>query len=292
MVRALSYFQKAKQEHFAIGAFNAASIETLKAIVGAAKNLQAPVMIEASQGEINFFGLKEMVATVRAMEEDYQVPIMLNLDHAPDYESCKAALDAGFDYLHLDGSRLPYEENIEQTKKIVEEAHEKKVLVEGEIDNINIKGAASADLRDIDIETVRGEEVYTDPERAADFVTRTEVDTFAVFVGNVHGLYSQPKNLNLALLERISEILPGKYLSLHGGSGIPDQDIKGAINLGVVKINVNSELRVAFRDKLKEVLNRSEESEVAIYKFMPEAIEAVQRIVEEKIKLFGNANKT
>lgn len=291
MAKALKYFQKAQQEKFAIGAFNAASIETLKAIVGAAKKLNSPVMIEASQGEVEFFGVTELVATVRAMEQDFQVPIILNLDHAPDYDSCKKALDAGFDYLHLDGSKLPYEQNVEQTKRLVDEAHAKDVLVEGEIDNINAKGASSADHRGQSIDIVRDEGLYTNPEKAAEFVQATGVDTFASFVGNVHGLYSEPKNLKLDLLERISEVLPGKFLSLHGGSGIPESDVKNAINLGIVKVNVNSELRVSFRDKLKEILNRPDENEVAVYKFMPEAIEAMQKVVEEKIEVFGSANK-
>lgn len=289
MAKTKQYFQKARDEHYAIGAFNAASIETLKAIVGAAQKLQSPVMIEASHGEVEYYGVNELVATVRAMEQDYQVPIFLNLDHAPDYASCKVALDAGFDYIHLDGSKLPYEENVEQTKRIVAEAHEKEVLVEGEIDNINAMGGGSADHRGQNIDQFRSDEIYTDPEKAADFVLRTGVDTFASFVGNVHGLYSEPKNLKLDLLERIADVLPGKFLSLHGGSGIPAEDVRSAIKLGIVKVNVNSELRVALHDSLKLVLNSSDE--VAAYKMMAEPIEAMQKIVEEKISLFGSANK-
>lgn len=289
MAKAREYFKKAKDQGFAIGAFNAASIETLKAIASAAKKLQSPVMIEASDGEVKYYGVNELVATVRAMEQDFQIPIFLNLDHAPGYTECHQALEAGFDYIHLDGSKLPYDENVEQTKKIVEEAHEKDVMVEGEIDNINAMGGGSADHRGQNIDQFRSESIYTDPEKAADFVQKTGIDTFASFVGNVHGLYSEPKNLKLDLLERIADVLPGKFLSLHGGSGIPGPDIAAAVKLGIVKINVNSELRVALHDALKMVINSSDE--VAAYKMMAEPIEAMQKIVEEKIGLFGSANK-
>lgn len=285
------WFEKAQKEHFAIGAFNAASIETLKAIAQAGQKLKSPVMVEASNGEVQFMGMKELVAVVRAMEDHYQIPILLNLDHAPDYESCRLALDAGFDYLHLDGSKLPYDQNVSETKRIVEEAHGKGVLVEGEIDNINAMGAGSSDHRGQNIENFRSEEIYTHPEKAAEFVMATGVDTFASFVGNVHGLYSQPKNLNLDLLERIADVLPGKFLSLHGGSGIPAEDVAKAIKFGIVKVNVNSELRIAYFEKLKEVLNRPDQADIAIYKLMPEPINAMQQVVEEKIRLFGSEGK-
>lgn len=291
MGKAKFWFERAQKEKFAIGAFNAASIETLKAIVGAAKNLQSPVMIEASPGEVSYFGPRELVGVCRAMEQSYGVPILLNLDHAPDFDKCKEAVDFGFDYVHLDGSKLPIEENIIQTKAIAEYAHEKGVLVEGEIDNINILGAASADNRTKDINFVRSPEYYTDPNKACDFVQQTGIDTFASFVGNVHGLYSQTKNINLDLLRDIKLKLGDTFLSLHGGSGIPDNEVTAAIGIGIQKVNVNSELRIAFFEKLKEAMEKPSESEVAIYKIMPEAILAMQKIVEGKIKVFGSSGK-
>lgn len=298
MSKAQYWFNRARDEHFAIGAFNAATIETLKAIVGAAKNLKSPVMIEASHGEVSYFGVKELVGVVRTMEQSFGVPIILNLDHAPDLEHCREALEAGFDYIHLDGSKLLIEENVAQTKQLVEMAHAKEVLVEGEIDNINVMGAGSADFRAKDIGSVRDPKFYTDPAKAADFVQKTGVDTFASFVGNVHGLYAEVKDIDIDLLREIKARLGGTvpagrqvFLSLHGGSGIPDNQISAAIGVGIQKVNVNTELRIAFRDKLKEVLDRPNEDEVAIYKIMPEAITAMQTIVESKIKLFGSAGK-
>lgn len=291
MTKARYWFDRAQKEHFAIGAFNAASLEPLKAIVAAAKNQKSPVMVEASPGEVDYFGSRELAGVVRALEQDFEVPIILNLDHAPDFASCKNAVDVGFDYVHLDGSKLQIEDNIKQTKELVDYAHTKEVLVEGEIDNINVMGASSADHRHESPDAVRNARYYTDPVKAFDFVQKTGVDTFASFVGNVHGLYSGPKNIDLELLRTIKAKLGDKFLSLHGGSGIPDQDILAAVGIGIQKINVNSELRVAFRDHLKATLDGPEGDEVAIYKLMPAAINAMQSVVEAKIKLFGSADK-
>lgn len=291
-MKARDWLKKAKLEKFAIGAFNAASIETLKAVVSAAKKLRSPVIIEASHSEVEFFGMRELAAMAEALEKDTAVPILLNLDHAPTLVSCQNAINSGFDLVHFDGSKLPYEKNLEIAKMVTEEAHGKGIIVEGEIDNINALGASSSDHRRINIETVRDPKLYTDPERAARFVKEAGVDIFASFIGNVHGLYSQAKTLRLDRLQEIVAALPETFLSLHGGSGIPAEQIKEAITMGIVKINVNSELRVAFRDTLKITL--AEESltdEVAIYKIMPSAIAAMQRIVEEKILLFGSAGK-
>ncbi len=298
MSKAKYWFDRAQKEHFAIGAFNAATIETLKAIVFAAQKLKSPVMVEASHGEATYFGVVELAKVVRTMEQSYGVPVILNLDHAPSYESCLEAMGAGFDYIHFDGSKLPIAENIKITKQIVEHAHARDIMVEGEIDNINVMGASSSDHRLENLSSVRDRKYYTDPEKAADFIEKTGVDTFASFVGNVHGLYAEVKDIDLELLQtikaRLGTTLPAGsqvFLSLHGGSGIPDNQISAAIGIGIQKINVNSEIRIAFRDKLKEVLDRPQENEVAIYKIMPEAIAAMQEIVEAKIKLFGSANK-
>jgi fructose-bisphosphate aldolase class II len=291
MSKAKHWFERAAKEKFAIGAFNAGSLETLKAVVGAAKRLQAPVMIEASHGEVEYFGIKELVGVVRTLEQSNDVTILLNLDHAPTFEDCKQAIEAGFDYVHFDGSKLPVEENIAICKEVVALAHGKEILVEGEMDHIE---GSSADHRN-DVDGYRTQmsdfSKYSDPVTAKSFIERTGVDTFASFVGNVHGLYPGPKRINVDLLAKIKQMLPNTFLSLHGGSGIPGEDIQAAINLGVVKININSELRVAFRDKLREVLQRKEDSEVAIYKIMPEAISVVQMIVEEKIRLFGSIGR-
>lgn len=288
-MKAFEWLKRAQDEKFAIGAFNGASMETFRAIVQAAAKLKSPVIIEASHGEVEYFGLTEMVAAVRALEADFKVPVILNLDHAPDLESCLKALEAGFDYVHFDGSKQPYEDNVRTAKLVVGAAHKKGIPVEGEMDHI---GGTSADHRGEEAGSVQVLAPFTDPERAKKFVEETGIDTFASLVGNVHGLYSGSKNIDLELLKRIREAVPQKFLSLHGGSGIPEEQVKSAIGEGIVKINVNSELRVAFADELKKTLTDPNQKEVAVYNLMPKTIAAVQEIVEEKIKLFGSANKT
>lgn len=284
--KAKTFFEPAKREGFAIGAFNAANLETIKAVIGAAQKLQSPVMIEASDGEVNFIGKKQLVALVREFEQESGIPIFINLDHAPTKGSVLEAIDAGFDYVHFDGSKLPYDENVRITKELADAAHAKGVLIEGEMDAIT---GSSADHTKEQVAGYQDNRLYTDPEKAKAFVAATGIDTFASFIGNAHGVYQGEKRIDVERLRDINHALPATFLSLHGGSGIPASDIKQVIQNGVVKINVNSELRIAYKKSLREVLASSDE--VAIYKLMPPVIEAVQKIVEEKIQLFGSVGK-
>ncbi len=284
-MKAQELFKKAKENHFAIGAFNAANVETLKAVTGAAKKLNSPVIIEASDGEVKYIGINQLVALARAYENEHNIPIILNLDHAKTFEACKEAVDAGFDYVHIDGSKLPYEENIEITKKVVKYAHERGVMVEGEMDHIQ---GSSADHTKESPDKFNDPKFMTVPEKAKEFVEITEIDTFASFIGNLHGIYATELHLNLDILKKLNELLPQTYFSLHGGSGINSEDVKSAIKTGIVKVNVNSEMRMAFKSTLQQTLNSSDE--IAIYKVAQPAIDAVQEVVESKILLFGSNN--
>lgn len=283
MGNAKNWFEKARSEGFAIGAFNAANLETIKAIVSTAAKLKAPVMIEASDGEVRYIGKKQLVALVRVYEQEAGIPILLNLDHAPTKESVLEAIDAGFDYVHFDGSKLPYEENVRITTELAARAHAKGILIEGEMDAIT---GSSADHTKEDVSAYQDTALFSDPERAKAFVEATGVDTFASFVGNAHGLYQTEKRIDVGRLRAIRLALPATFLSLHGGSGIPDEDIRTAIADGVVKINVNSELRITFRNALRKAITESDE--VAIYKLMPPVIKAVQMVIAAKIQLFGS----
>lgn len=283
-MKAKKYFEKAKKESFGIGAFNAANLESMKAVVAAAFKFQSPVIIEFSPSEVDHMGVDQAVALGRAFEKQYSVPIILNLDHGTNPEKIIQAIDAGFDYVHYDGGKVPFEEALKTGKMLADYAHGKGVLIEGEIDHIEGSSADHTDSKpDVD------SKLYTDPNQAKEFIEKTGFDVFASFVGNLHGIYAESKNLNLELLKNIQETLPNTYLSLHGGSGIVEEDIKKAIEIGIVKINVNSELRIAFKMVLQEVLNNS--NEIAAYKFMQKPIEEMQKVVEQKIKMFGSANK-
>ena len=283
-MKAKKYFEKAKKEGFGIGAFNAANLESMKAVVNAASKLQSPVIIEFSPGEVEHMGVDQAVALGRAFEKQYSVPIILNLDHGTDPEKIIQAIDAGFDYVHFDGGKVPFDEALKIGKILADYAHQKGVMIEGEIDHIEGSSADHTDSKpNVD------SKLYTDPNQAKQFIEKTGFDVFASFVGNLHGIYAESKNLNLDLLQKIKNTIPNTYLSLHGGSGIVEEDIKRAIEIGIVKINVNSELRIAFKMVLQEVLNDS--NEIAAYKFMQKPIEEMQKVVEQKIKMFGSVGK-
>jgi len=278
--------ERAQKEGYAVGAFNAANIETLKAIVGAAVNLKAPIIVESSYGETKFIGAANLVDLVANYREETGLPIFINLDHAPSVEAAEEGIEAGYELIHINASNLPYEENVAAAKKVADEAHAKDLVVEAEL--TPIEGTSAPHLKE-SIEEVQAKSKYTDPKQAKDFVSRTGIDTLAVSVGNVHGVYKTAPKLDLELLKTLREALPG-FFSLHGGSGIPDDQIRGAIEVGrIVKINVNSDMRIAYRENLEKVLDETDE--VAIYKIMPDVIAAVQEVVEGKITLFGSAGK-
>lgn len=281
---ARQWFSKAQTEGFAIGAFNVDNLEILKAICLAGQKLHSPVMLEFSPGEVGYFGLANIVDLVNNAKEEYKIPILLNMDHAKKVEDCLEAIE--FDDIHYDGSQLPLAENIENTKKVVAAAHAKNLLVEGEIDRL--PGSSEVHSEEIDIETLKRS--YTDPARAAKFVGETGVDILAAVFGNVHGTFPNQPDLDFALLSKIRQALPNTFLSMHGGSGIPAEQVREAIKIGkIVKVNINTEVRQAFRDALGEELGESKES--AYYKLTPDIITAVAAVVEGKIEVMGSAGK-
>lgn len=283
----LKFFKKTREGGWAMGQFNVSNLETLMAIFHAVKVLKSPVIIGTSEGESKFIGLNQAVALVEAFRKETGIPAFLNLDHGKTFEYIKEAAEAGYDFVHFDGSALPLKENIEITKKVVKFCEEKEVLVEGEVGFIG----GSSEILEKNPETSEAD--LTKPEEAKKFIEETGVFSLAVSVGNNHGVDASGKSPNLDL-KRLQEIKnavgDNVFLVLHGGSGVPDNDIAQAIKIGISKININTELRSTFTSNLKEILLKSEK-EIASYKYMPEVIEAVQKVVESKIKLFNSLNK-
>lgn len=282
------WFQKAKKENFAIGAFNVDSLEIFKGILTAAKNKKSPVMLEFSPGEVGYFGLRNIVDIVVNAKEEYKVPILLNLDHGKPVNLCFEAIEQpGFDNIHFDGSSLDLDENIGQTKQVVKAARKKGLLIEGEIDRF--PGSSEAHEDEIDMSVLRNS--YTNPKLAARFVQATGVDLFAPVFGNIHGTYPTQPDLDFGLLSNIRDLLPDTFLSLHGGSGIPAGQVKEAIRTGkIVKVNVNTELRVAYRDALTEELGETP-NEYKVYEIADDVVLAVASVVEGKIDIFGSEGK-
>ena len=286
------YFEKAKSEKWAIPQFNFSDFTQLKAIVNSANNLKSPIILGTSEGESNFFGLQEAVALRNILRKKTGLPIFLNLDHGKSFEYLKQAMDAGYDMVHFDGSKLPLDENEKITKEVVKYASanwwRRSVLVEGEVGRI---GTDSSKIYSEKFEIK--EEDLTKPDQAKEYINKTGVNLLAVSIGNFHGIEVSGivPNLRLDLLERIKKETGEKaFLVLHGGSGTPEDDIKGAIRLGIVKININTELRMSFSGNLRKFL-MSNPDEIVPYKFLVKAQKAVEGVVDYKIKLFGSAGR-
>lgn len=283
---AREWLEKAWKEKFAIGAFNVDSFEIFKAICIGAKNKKSPIIVEFSPGEVKYFGLRNVVDMAINAREEYKIPILLNLDHGKPKELCEEAIEQpGFDNIHFDGSDLDLSENIKIAKEIVGKAHPKGLLVEGEIDKVG--GLSIIHEEEIDPNTM----VYTDVKKAMRFVEETKVDIFAPVFGNLHGTFPTQPDLDFGLLTNIAQALPETFLSLHGGSGIPADQVKEAIKVGkIVKVNVNTELRTSFRDALEEKLGE-EPKEYKVYEYSEDIILAVAAVVEDKIEVFGSEGK-
>jgi len=283
----LDIFKKAQENKYAIGAFNVSNLEQIKAIIQAVQKMKSPVIMATSEGESKSIGKKQIKAIIDVYRQETGWPIILHLDHGKSFEVVKEAIEAGYDSVQFDGSELSSEENVRITKKIVEFAREKGIEnIEGEMGYLRGKSAVQ---EAVEIK----EEDLTDPKQAQEFIKETKVDSLAVAIGNIHGVFKSTKNPHLFLdrLEEINKGLANKvFLVLHGGSGTPEEDIKKAIQLGIVKINVNTELRMAYTKALKKTL-QDNPSQTTPYKIMLPVIEAVQKVVEEKIKLFGSDNK-
>lgn len=279
--------KRATKEHWSTGHFNVSNMEQFRAIMEAGKNLRMPMMIGLSEGERNFFGLKAVVQMAKSFEEEYGIPIFLNPDHSKSVESAKDAFDAGFNSVHVDLSKLPFKENVEGTKAVVDYVKSKnpEVSVEGELGYL--RGESKIQKEVIEIKP----EDLTRPEEAAEFVEKTGVDRFSGAYGNSHGISINEPELDYERIKSIREILPENVsMVLHGGSGIPDEKIKKAIEAGIANIHINTEIRMAYIDSLKKALSDNPD-EAAPYKIMPSVIEAVKQKVEEKLKLFGSVNK-
>lgn len=281
--------QRSRQQHFAVGAFNIDNQETLIAVARAAQKLQAPVLVEVSHDEVVAMGLENIRDLVDNYREEYGVEMYLNLDHSPSVEDCKRAIDAGYEFIHIDISQANHdaseEEIIEKTKEVVEYARFTGALVESEPHYFG--GSSNVHTETIDYEEIK--KTFSTPESAKAFVDATGIDTFAAAIGNLHGKYPVPKELDLDLLQRIRENIECQ-ISLHGGSGTPLHFFEDAAKIGVSKININSDMRYAFRTTLEEVL-KEDPDEFAVVKLMDRVKDAVQVVVEEKIQAFGSAGK-
>ena len=278
--------KEAEEKKIAIGHFNISNIEGLWAIFRAAQKLELPVVIGVSEGERDFIGVRQVATLVRSIREQYNYPIYLNADHTCSFDRVKEVVDAGFDAVLFDGTKLSIEENIAITKQCAEYIHSTNpgVLLEAEMGHI---GTSSKLLDEIPEGADVDPEMFTKPEDAKMFVEETGIDLLAPSVGNLHGMLKNAANPNLDIA-RIKEIREacGVPLVLHGGSGITDGNFREAIQAGISTVHINTEIRVAFRDAVKRSLAEDSDN-VAPYKFMKPAVEAMRKVVERRLKLFS-----
>lgn len=277
----------ADEKKVAVGHFNISDSEQLWAIFIAARNLDLPIIIGTSEGERDFIGVKQAVALVKSLREEFDYPIFLNADHTYSFERVKEAIDAGYDAVIFDGNKVSYEENVEITKKCVEYAKQsgRDVLVEAELGNI---GKSSKMLDAIPEGAEVTKEMLTTPEQLKEFVKETGVDLIAPAVGNLHGMLKHGKNPNIDI-ERVKELREagGVPMVLHGGSGISDEDFVKAIEAGISVVHINTEIRKAYRNGI-EFSFKENADEIAPYRFMKDGQTAVQYVVEKRLKLFNN----
>ena len=276
------YLEQARLSHTALGHFNFSTADVLRGIIEASKDAGAPaVMVGTSEGEADFIGLKEAAALVKTLREEFNFPVFLNADHFKGLEKCKEAVDAGYDSIIIDASKLPNEENISLTKQVVDYCRSVNpdISVEGELGYL--RGSSEVQTK-IKISPAD----YSKPEEVADFVSRIGVDRMAIVFGNIHGIVTdQEEKLDIEHFFKIVTAESRPYYVLHGASGLKDEDVTASIKAGIVNVHFNTELRVAYKEGIHQVFH-DKPAETTPYKYLAPAVEEVKKVVSQKIKLF------
>lgn len=273
--------QEADKGGYAVGAFNANNMEIVQAIIEAAQEESSPVILQASQGAVKYAGIEYIVGMVKVAAEKATVPVVLHLDHGTSFEQIVQCVRYGFSSVMIDGSKYPLEENIALAKKVIEVAGGAGLSVEAELGKIG----GTED----DISVDEREALMTVPKEAAYFAEQAKVDALAIAIGTAHGPYKGIPKLDFARLEEINNLV-ATPLVLHGASGVPDDAITKAISLGICKVNIDTQLRQAFVEGVKKVLE-AKPNEIDPRKILGPAKEAMKAVVKEKMRLFGCAGK-
>ncbi|MBE9888437.1 ketose-bisphosphate aldolase [Enterococcus durans] len=271
----------AKENQFAVPAFNICSYDMLKAIIEESERLNAPVILEIHPDEIAYLN-DEFVASVRAYAHNSKVPVVIHLDHGGTVKDVLRAIRNGYTSVMIDASLQSFEDNLAITKEVVALAHAVGVSVEAEIGTIGNNGSAEGGAANI---------IYTDPEQAKHFVEETNIDSLAIAIGTAHGLYPKDKTpkLNIELLKELNQQIDKPFV-LHGGSGNPDTEVSESVRYGVAKVNLSSDLKSVFFDALREVLSDNPEmyEPNAVY---PYANKKVQEVVKHKMGVLNTIGK-
>lgn len=277
--------ERARDEKWAVPHFNISNFEMLKALLEAALALRSPLLVGTSEGERDFIGLESAVSLVRSLREKHDLPIYLNADHSYSVETAKAAIDAGYDSVHIDLSKKSFEENVAGTREVVAYARAKNpaISIEGEIGYF-VTDSSKVYKEAIDVPA----ESLAKPIEATDFFMQTGVHRLAPVVGGIHGVAKNEGHLDIERIGRIHKAIPDAVLVLHGGSGDPPEELKAAIRAGIANIHISTDLRVAYVDALRREIAKDE---VAPYKIMGPVIDAVKKIAVQNIRLFESDGK-
>lgn len=271
----------ADQNRYAVGAFNINNMEIIQAIVGAAQELNSPVILQASQGAIKYAGIEYITALGKLAGEKYNVPIALHLDHGTDFEEIMKCIRFGFTSVMIDASKHPLEENIRITKEIVRIAHSVGVSVEAELGKIG----GTEDQ----IVVSEAEATYTDPKEAKIFVEETGIDSLAIAVGTAHGIYKGVPKIDFDRIKEIDSMVDVP-LVLHGSSGVDYDSLRKAVQLGICKINIDTDIRASFAKSVKDTVS-SKPNEIDPRKILGPARDLMKEVVKEKMLVFGSQDK-
>lgn len=276
LVTTTELLKNAQEGHYAIGAFNVENMEMVMAVISAAEELQAPVILQTTPSTIKYAGLDYYLANARVAAERASVPVAMHLDHGSSFDLAMKALRVGYTSIMIDGSHESYEDNIALSKAVVDACSPSQIPVEAELGKVGGK--------EDDLDGGEGS-AYTDPIEAKVFVERTGVSSLAVAIGTAHGLYKGEPKLDLERLSEIREVV-SVPLVLHGGSGIPDETIIESIKRGICKVNYATELRIAYSEGVKKVLNENPET-IDPKKYGAEGLKCVKEFVKDKIMVCG-----
>lgn len=270
----------AQKNHYAVGAFNVENMEMVMAVLAAAEEQNSPVIMQTTPGTVKYAGFDYYFANVKAAAERTKIPVVMHLDHGNSFAMAMQAFRAGYTSIMIDGSKLPFEENIDLTKSVVNVCHASNVPVEGELGKV---GGKEDDLENDD------DNPYTDPQEAKEFVERTGVDSLAIGIGTAHGVYRGIPKVNMEVLSAVRAVVDVP-LVMHGTSGVPDEQVRDAVRRGICKVNYATDLRIAFTNGVKAYMNNNPNA-FDPKKYSAPGMKEVTAYVAQKMEVVGSVGK-
>ena len=270
----------AQKNHYAVGAFNVENMEMVMAVLAAAEEQNSPVIMQTTPGTVKYAGFDYYFANVKAAAERTKIPVVMHLDHGNSFAMAMQAFRAGYTSIMIDGSKLPFEENIDLTKSVVNVCHASNVPVEGELGKV---GGKEDDLENDD------DNPYTDPQEAKIFVERTGVDSLAIGIGTAHGVYKGIPKVNMEVLSAVRAVVDVP-LVMHGTSGVPDEQVRDAVSRGICKVNYATDLRIAFTNGVKEFMTNNPKA-FDPKKYSTLGMNEVTAYVAQKMEVVGSVGK-